>query len=383
MPKILVFDTETTDRAAKYPRNIKDLAKKNVEEKLKGKRVAKKVYERAIQAEYSKPEYLQYKPYIIQLSYIVYDLDEPENSKIFDKYIRIPKGVTVSPDAAKVNGIRYENDNRDIFTVKTDETGQEIERKKVKASKIASIREVIDEFIDDCETCDLLIGHNVQFDKERVLEELQRLEEEDKTISSVFFKAQREQKERIFNAKHALSLDERYYCTMQQSKSICKIQSSHPKAKAGTYKPPKLLEAYQTFFGYIPQDLHNALVDIITCLRVYMYIEHQGRDVCNENAEISKILRSKMSPEDRKRFPCGGPNRSDSIEEGSPKEKEGSSKELGSPASVPIVVEKRKSIWHCFGEECKKISRVFTRRKVHPTGGKRKTQTRKIQRNKK
>jgi DNA polymerase III epsilon subunit-like protein len=376
MPKILVFDTETTDRGPNYPYDIIRKAKENVSKQNNGKYVPKKKYAEALNAEYSKPEYLPYKPYIIQLSYIVYDLDEPENSKIFDKYIRIPPHVSVSPGAAAVNHIRYKNGNRDIFIVKTEERdGKEVEigETKVKKEKIGNIREIMDEFVDDCESCDLLIGHNVKFDKERVLDELQRLEEEDKPT---VFRVQQQEKQYVLDAIKILSLDDRYYCTMQKSKSVCKIKSRHPKAKETTYKIPKLLEAYEQFFGYIPQDLHNALVDIITCLRVYMFMEHQGRDVCNENREISKILRSKMSPEDRKRFPCGGPNRSDSIEEPSPEEKE--------DVIIPLIVETRPlsverqqtSVWRCLGDQCKKFTSVFSRhrsRKVHPTGGKRKT----------
>jgi hypothetical protein len=83
-----------------------------------------------------------------------------------------------------------------------------------------------------------------------------------------------------------------------------------------------------------------------------------------------------MSHEDRKRFPCGGPNRSDSIEEPSPEEKE--------DVIIPLIVETRPlsverqqtSVWRCLGDQCKKFTSVFSRhrsRKVHPTGGKRKT----------
>jgi DNA polymerase III epsilon subunit-like protein len=55
------------------------------------------------------------------------------------------------------------------------------------------------------------------------------------------------------------------YCTMQESKDVCKI----PTANGSGYKWPKLAEAYFYFAKKQLNGAHDALVDVYGCRTVY------------------------------------------------------------------------------------------------------------------
>ena len=56
-------------------------------------------------------------------------------------------------------------------------------------------------------------------------------------------------------------------------------------------KFPKLSEAYEHFFEYAPPEtsLHDALVDVILCLRIYLQINDYN-DICGESPVLLKYL---------------------------------------------------------------------------------------------
>lgn len=88
----------------------------------------------------------------------------------------------------------------------------------------------------DLESADLLIAHNIKFDKNVLLSELYRykLFQDCKTINSIPI-----------------------FCTSENCKDITKI-----KYKTGSrFKQPKLIELYEFLFNEIPDGLHNALQD--------------------------------------------------------------------------------------------------------------------------
>lgn len=310
MSKILVLDTETTG-FANYPKEVSAYFKS--------------LSATAVKKEKEDPKYLKHKPNILQLSYIVYDLDHPKRAKIYDKYI-LPEESLVSkiaPSAAKVHGITRES------------------LMKKPKTMFTTIEDAIDELKRDVEECDVFVGHNIDFDIERIEEEIQR-------TKTVFSSTNRIYKELLdgINAKK--------YDTMKQTKSTCRI----PGKKLGSIKDPKLSEAYEHFFDDEANEkaLHNALVDIIVCLRVYVKHVHD-RDICGENKEITRWIEFLSSIPgykcDKKSDSIG----SDSIEK-----------------VLPVVLSpktkgKSKSVWSCVGSLC---VNPFTRRKKHkivPMGG--------------
>jgi len=259
MVKILVFDTETTDKPPIMPGSSW---------------AERQTYEKSLLAEPSLetqwPEMISKWPSIIQLSYILYDTDSPESAKIFNKYIDIPDNIVISEGSLAVHHITREK----IASAPPENR--------------ATIPDALNEFLEDVKTSDIVVGHNVQFDRKMVVAELLRLSSEDNLpqISDMMN-------------------DDNFECTMEQTTPICKlkIKQKYTDKKTGaeksfyTIKSPKLSESYEHFFGYQPsgEALHDALVDVVVCLRVFLkYNSYQ--DVCGNNSIITGYIMA-ISPD--------------------------------------------------------------------------------------
>jgi hypothetical protein len=62
-------------------------------------------------------------------------------------------------------------------------------------------------------------------------------------------------------------------------------------------KSPKLSESYFHYFGYDPsgEALHDALIDVILCLRVFMKYKFD-EDICGKNETVTDYIK-RISPE--------------------------------------------------------------------------------------
>jgi DNA polymerase III epsilon subunit-like protein len=315
MTIILVLDTETTG-FANYPKEVLEyftsLSKGSVVSKAK-----------------KDPIYLKYKSKILQLSYIVYDLDHPKKAKIYDKYILPEKSLVdkISLGASEVHGITEES------------------LKSKQKNMFTTIEDAIDELKRDVESCDVFVGHNIGYDISRIEEEVRR--------TSTVFSVTNSLYEEFIKA-----IKSKKYDTMTQTKVACGI----PGKKKGSIKNPSLAEAYEHFFNDKANEkaLHNALVDIIVCLRVY--VKHvYGRDICGENKVITRWIEDLSSIPD---FKCDtGSRASDS--------KRSSRDSLDKPISVNIKQKpvKTPGLFSCIGSLCS------TRKKTLAMGG-RKTRKR-------
>jgi DNA polymerase III epsilon subunit-like protein len=252
MVKILVFDTETTGLPL-LP-IFKDYN-------------ARTVFESSLLSQAgltgSWPTVLDSWPSIIQLSYILYDTENPELSKIFDKYIDLPEGIIITEGSSDIHHITRE-------TIKAQP-----EEKK------ATIKVALDEFLADVATADILVGHNVNFDRRMVIAEILRENKKPDTTPM---------------DTTSMTDNSKYICTMVNSTKICGLpftyidkKTGEKKTFEGKLKSPKLSEAYYHFFGYEPTDLHNSLYDVVITLRVYGMLQTPKINVCN-NTKITKLI---------------------------------------------------------------------------------------------
>jgi len=267
--RILVFDTETTNLPPQMARTTQN----NL---LNFTNFSKKTP--------TWSQYIDDWPHIIQLSYILYDTDKPynKNAKFFNKYIEIPKSVKISKESEKIHHI----------TRKTITSASETNR--------AKIYDALQEFIADCEFSDVIVGHNVDFDRRMIIAELIRLqdqadEDDDEAGINII-----DTIKNMMNHKH-------FKCTMEITKPICQLKQKYVYTNSNTdtsehkeyfrIKSPKLIEAYQFFFGYEPnpQLLHDAIVDAVICLRVFCISLPQPFDVCGTNHYITDFITS-ISP---------------------------------------------------------------------------------------
>lgn len=249
--RILVFDVETTGLIP----NIDPLTKKQ------------------------RP--LDEMPFIIQLSFIVFNLYEYSIERTYNAYIRIENPEKITEEITKLTGIT---------------------REKCETFGIP-MKDALLEFYNEYIQSDFVIAHNINFDRRMVMIEIERnyleLDKEAKDILN------------LFNPLFCKLKGIENYCTMMSGINICNIliekkitkkpvvetpvvetiisstdnQTTVPiipnnivKIKIVSppkmYKKfPKLTELYFCLFQSHPENLHNALVDTLVCLRCFLKIK--------------------------------------------------------------------------------------------------------------
>ncbi len=211
--KILVFDTETTGLPEKNA-SIYDLKK---------------------------------WPYIIQISYILFDIcNNTSISK--NHYIQLENNIVISDESYEKHKI-----NKELLDISGE-----------------NIKIVLNEFNKFLALSDIVVGHNISFDKQLIFVECFR-----NKIDQNFTKF-------INNKK----ITKNEYCTMKNSKHICNIVKVN-KFNKPYYKSPSLSELYKKIFPneFLPNDLHNSIIDVLCTLRCYIMLEY-NYDICIYNINI-------------------------------------------------------------------------------------------------
>lgn len=185
-------------------------------------------------------------PYVVQLSYILYDTEEKLIDDMYDVIIKIPDHVDIDVEAEKLHNISKE---------------------KSKLVGI-NIKNALITFNSVLNKADIIVGHNVSFDKCLIMVECNRN-----------------------NIRQCFTIDKikkKEYCTMKNTNDICKIEKTFPSGDK-YFKYPTLSELYNHLFGTIPENVHNSMVDIILCLRCYLLITKHF-DVFDINPELKTIV---------------------------------------------------------------------------------------------
>lgn len=161
-------------------------------------------------------------PRLVQLAWVVCNAEgriESERNAI----IR-PEGYTIPAEVARIHG---------ITTQLAQERGE-------------NLKEVLEDFSEQIDNAQLLVGHNVSFDECIVGAEFERL----RMMTSLFLKPK--------------------YCTMKCSVEYCKLPG-----KKG-FKSPKLSELYRILFGTDFKDAHNALADVEATVKCFWKLKELG-----------------------------------------------------------------------------------------------------------
>jgi len=182
-------------------------------------------------------------PHVLQLSYIMYDTEKNKIITNQDYLIKIPKEVEISKESIGIHGI----------------TRRKIEHQGYEMKHILKI------FQACLENSDFVVAHNLQFDKKMLLVEGLR-----NKVKLDFDKTQ-------------------CYCTMKNGANVCKIEKIN--LHGDTYfKYPKLVELHERLFGGEPNNLHNAYVDILVCLRCFHKVIY-NEDLCEKNKNFNKQIK--------------------------------------------------------------------------------------------
>lgn len=187
-------------------------------------------------------------PYIVQLSYILFDTEKNKILVEHDWIIQIPKDIEISLEVSKIHGItNHISQNQGI-----------------------SIDDALDHFDICFKSADVIVGHNLQFDKKMIIVECMR-----NFRISLFKNSKKEE-----------------FCTMKNSVELCKIvkrYKSNPREKYLKY--PTQSELHEKLFKKIPKGVHNSWVDILICLRCYYFMIY-NIDLCKTNFNFNKKIKN-------------------------------------------------------------------------------------------
>ena len=185
-------------------------------------------------------------PHIVQISFILYDTETRELLACQDHIIRVGDDVVISKRSQEIHGI----------------TPSRCKRRGI------DIKIALEDFNEHLRQADVVVAHNVSFDKRMVMVESIR-----NKMAQHFTIDGRRQPE---------------FCTMKRSTELCKIEVT---SKNGDkyFKYPTLTELHEELFGTIPNGVHDSMADVLICLRCYSQREHE-HDTTRESCRALKNL---------------------------------------------------------------------------------------------
>ena len=182
-------------------------------------------------------------PYILQLSFILYDMRTQKIVHKYNKYIRVPDHVIISKFITNLTGITRQMCNCGV-----------------------SIVNALLDFYRAYKLCDAVVGHNVAFDRQMIeIEVIRNYNILAQTNPMVAF---------MFNGIFQRLENKQQYCTMTMGRNICSIMVPSKTNPASSYKKnPKLEELYQYLFNEAMPNAHDALYDTMACLRCFVMLK--------------------------------------------------------------------------------------------------------------
>lgn len=169
------------------------------------------------------------QPHIVQLAAILTE----DDGKVVEScnFLVKPDGWTIPQEAIDVHGITNEY---------ATEKGHPEEQ-------------VVSHFYKLLKLSQLMVAHNIQFDKFLARIALRRYD--------IFTDAEDEWWKKFPQ-----------FCTMKATTDICKLPSQYGRG----FKWPKLSEAYQHIFQTELTGAHDALADVVACKDIYFWLKKRG-----------------------------------------------------------------------------------------------------------
>jgi len=186
-------------------------------------------------------------PYIIQFAFVLYDMIDQRVVYMFDSYVKMPDLVAIPEKVSELTGIH----------------------KLMCQMRGRPIMECLNVFTEAYKMADCVVAHNIEFDQEMVLIEIERNRAE--------IMSRAPQVSILFQSVHERVRNLEKYCTMKNGTSICNLVTVSESGRPPRQKWPKLGELYACLFdGEKVDGLHNAMVDVKACLKCYMKMRHSS-----------------------------------------------------------------------------------------------------------
>lgn len=183
---------------------------------------------------------------IVQFSYVVYDDINQQIISVNDHIISQPKGFNIPEFAVSIHGIS--NDKC--------------------ATEGVVLFPVLDRFIEDAILCNIVVGHNIRFDINVIINAFEHLQRrgEELNIEGIVIYCKNQ-----INIVRTIIIP-KAKCTMLLGTNLCAIPRVTSKGIGNGYKYPKLSELHQKIFGTVPPNLHNSLEDVYACMACYNHM---------------------------------------------------------------------------------------------------------------
>jgi DNA polymerase III epsilon subunit-like protein len=181
-------------------------------------------------------------PWVLQCSYIIYDVGNLNIIKAMNSYVKIPDEVIIPAASNAIHGIT---------------------RAQCDAGR--SMRDILTEFYTDCHTCvTVLVAHNYKFDSRMLDIEFRRNWPSMKDSCPFALN--------LFHPDYMRTVNITNICTMDSTINVCKIPFGDKggnvyTGKAVSFKWPTLMELYIHLFHETPDNLHDSMMDCLVCLR--------------------------------------------------------------------------------------------------------------------
>tara|TARA_B100000795_G_C22734866_1_gene412899 strand:- start:167 stop:853 length:687 start_codon:yes stop_codon:yes gene_type:complete len=190
-------------------------------------------------------------PFIIQISCILYDLSN-NDTIIKNNYIKIDNSIVIPPESFAIHKLKHEFLNTNGI----------------------NIIPVLREFNNLLKMADIIVGHNISFDKRVVFVECLR-----NNIPQYFT---------TFKRNEIIRKSE--FCTMRRTTKFCNFIRISKKTNKPYIKTPSLTELYLHLFpdSTLPSELHNSLVDILITLKCYIKYNYDY-NIADFNNKINQL----------------------------------------------------------------------------------------------
>lgn len=186
-------------------------------------------------------------PHIIQLSYILYDVNSRKVIVDCDDIIKLGNDIEISEESINIHKIT----------------------RQISQKKGISLKKAIRKFNEAMDKAHVIVGHNIEFDKNMIMVSCIRLNEPQRFTINNIRKPE--------------------YCTMKKTTELCKIPKKNNKTGEIYWKYPRLSELYEKLFHETPHGCHNAMADVIFCLRCYVKVKI-GRDLFIDACDRLNIM---------------------------------------------------------------------------------------------
>lgn len=186
---------------------------------------------------------LEEYPFILQLSFVLYDIPRRKVLYTYNKYIKVPDHVSITPFISNLTGITKDMCNNGV-----------------------SISVALQELYRAYKLCDAIVAHNITFDRQMIeLEIIRNYPILLQTVPMIAF---------MFNTTFQRLENKQQFCTMALGKNICNLMVTSKTNPENTYKKnPKLEELYEFLFKEKIQNAHDALYDTHACLRCFIMLK--------------------------------------------------------------------------------------------------------------